>query len=449
MLRRLSLIALHSFTYASVCAATLVAITSLGAESEEQSPKRSEALHLNGDDATWRARRYLKDDRPFLVKFKEVAAEIEVFPFQWLIYTRAVSANLVENSYVNHEDAQRFYHFADLARTATKRDLQDCVDHLAEASPTERALLLVVLHFSLDDAYLPQIAEYIDDYSMPFPHFSSKDAETWRRQRAVEYARERNVRDFARLTFPGFGNTLEQWETGSFAMKYVSDYALAILKLRGCRLVSSMREMWRYQWTNWPQPENHEGNGAFYRPGIEKHREAMEAPFSQDSWEKFRSMSLDVRRLRHEYILQVECVSPPYRDAAMAAFVKKLEKAAPRTAALACFCVDPRIAYDRYRDELSIPDWPDYVRKIPSVQIIELLTSEELGTIDADLTFRPQSARFLGYPPYFQTFLIYVLRHNRNWFTEQGLCEIEPRMSGPAREAWQKVKFVGGRKADR
>ena len=96
---------------------------------------------LNGKPlvyTTWEPRRYLRDGRPFLVKFKEIAGRIERFPFQWLVYPGTLAGDFADNWAVTHADAQWFYHFADLARSSSPEDLKSCADYMAEASPKEK-----------------------------------------------------------------------------------------------------------------------------------------------------------------------------------------------------------------------------------------------------------------------------------------------------------------------
>lgn len=146
-------------------------------------------------------------------------------------------------------------------------------------------------------------------------------------------------------------------------------------------------------------------------------------------------MSFGMRRLRHEYLLHVECVAPPYQEEAAAEFARRLDEVPARTAALALFCVWPAICSDANRTLLLISDWPKYVRGIPKEQVVELLTSANLEWLDADLTFRPRLSQRLGYPPYFRWFLVYVLRHRSQWFSDEEFAEIEPRLSRAGQQA--------------
>jgi hypothetical protein len=397
---------------------------------------------------TWEPRRYLRDNRPFLAKVQEITAEIAVFPFQWLIYPGTVTSNLVDNTYVTHEDAQRFYHFADIARTATEKDLQDCVDYLPKATPEERALLLAVLHTSLEDDHLPVIAQHIDDYSIPFPRLFSLAHEQWRKQRRVQHigqivrlgeavrAKERSTEllspferrvfgDINRFQVPPFASTFRKSTNGMFKLKCVSHYAQAILRLRGCGLVESMHDMSRFRGLGPP---------VLYTPGFDD-LPTVESIFTKEAWNEFHALTLDVRRLHLEYVLQVECVPPPYQEEAVATFAERLKDVPPRTVALACFGISTSVLYELCTDRVLIPDWHEYVHRIPKEQVEELLTSMDLDGIDPFLASEPQQEHHLGYRPYFRPFLVYVLRHRERWFSDNEFDGIEKRLTPPARKA--------------
>lgn len=448
--------ALLTIALATVGTRQLVLMGRAGSRVEEVPRKRPPSLVVHGQPfkyTVWEAPRYLDDRRPFLVKFKEIAAEIEVFPFQWLAFPGAYSGYLHDNQYVTHKHAQRFYHFADLARQAKPEDLVACIEYLTEASPKEEALLLVVLHFSIDDAYLPVIARSVGDYSIAFPIVFNQESNGWRREHRLRlwgesltignevkqkserrlrlnYFEQRVLQSIHRYepTFsPGEGPE-QRYRVET--LKYVSDYAVAILRLRGCGLVESIREMSRFRGPLLP---------GSYMEGYEE-PPTPELVFTEQAWDEFRSMSFQVRRLRCEYILQVECVAPPYQEEALAKFVKRLQKTSPRIAALAFFSISPDAGDGPKMRDLLISDWAEYVRRIPRGQIEELLTSPNLDTIDADLEFERQVGGYVVYRPYYNGFFLYVLQHRSQWFDCAEFAEIERRLTRPAKDAWKTVK---------
>jgi hypothetical protein len=435
---------------------------STSAEFEYEKPQDVGQNEAWLEPTSWQPRRYLDDKRPFLVKFKEIADAFEVFPFQWGIFPGTLASNLLDNAFVNHQDAQSFYHFADLARTATTNDLDQCVAYLAEATPKEKVLLLVVLHFSLDDTYLPVIARYVDDDSVPFPRIVSEQDKAWREERIVQCNRERirlgrEVRakksaraalsafekrvdgDNQRFQMPPFASTSQQsWSGIAWLMDYVGCYALAILDVRGCKLVESMREMPLFR--NKPRPSTMVGSDLPF---------TVENVFTDEAWRQFRSMPFDVRRLHHEYLLEVECVPPPYQEEAVAGFVKKLESMPPRTVALACFSVAASICYELEGDRVLVPNWREYALRIPKEQIEELLTSADLGSIDATLAPEAQFGWFRGYRPYFPSFLRHVFQQRSQWYNEDEFTKLLPRLNPPARETRTYMKlFEANRKGE-
>ncbi len=60
--------------------------------------ERSVDPFVTGAYPTWESRRYLDDQRPFLVKFKEIADQIGVFPFQWIVFPGSWAAHLSDMS---------------------------------------------------------------------------------------------------------------------------------------------------------------------------------------------------------------------------------------------------------------------------------------------------------------------------------------------------------------
>ena len=406
----------------------------------------------------WEAPRYINDRRPFLVKFKEIAAEIEVFPFQWLAFPGACSAYLHDNRYVTHEHARRFFHFADLARQARNEDLIDCVAHLKEASPKEKALLLIVLHFSMDDTYLPVIARSVGDFSIPFPVVFNQEGGDWRREHrrrswgeglAVGKEVKQRNQDGLKLSFfeqrvlqdihryepmfsPGEGPE-QQYRVED--LKYVSDYALAILRLRGCELVESMHEMSQFR-----EPSLLQSQMGGYGDSP-----TVETVFTAHAWDEFRSLPFHVRRLRCEYILQVECVAPPYQEMALMKFEKKLQRTLPRTAALTFFFISPNHGSGPKMEDLLIRDWAKYVQRIPKNQVQELLTSRNLAAIDTDLDVERRVGGYVHYHPYFKGFLVYVLRHRSQWFESAEFAEIAPQLNCSAQDAWETANGLESR----
>ncbi len=415
----------------------------------------------------WELRSYTQDDRSFLAKFQELVASIEVFPLQWLAFPGAHGAYFEDSRYVAHADALRFYEFAQLARTASEEDLQDCAACLDGAPPKEQAMILVLLHLSLDDKWLPSIAKQVDNYGEPFPQpsRSSNQAPSWRPDpyshprayhehlsQIAQWKRasgqplsafDRRVEHFRRERWD-HPHTNPEMRYGFTEIKCVSDYALAILTLRGCCLVNSMRQMLQLRSLNRPVQKE----GLMDAFGDHETPLTVESVFGSMAWEEYRSMRFDVRRLRHEYILQVECVPPPDQEDAMAEFAERLKKIPTRTAALAISCIWPSIGDESLsqRHDFVVSDWPQYVRRIPKEQIREMLTSPNLDAVDADLTFEPQAEAYLGYRPYFNGFLVYVLQHRSEWFDDTEFAVIEPRLSSPAQRSWTTVKRLEARK---
>lgn len=360
---------------------------------------------------TWEIRTYAQDERLFLEKFQEVVASMETYPFQWLGFPGANGAYFEDNAYVTHADAMRFYEFGELARTATDEDLRKCAAYLDKASPKEQVMILILLHLSLDDKWLLLIAQYIDDYGVPFPHLSqfTNYDRRWRLQqygharayheRLVQIARWKQRRGEPLSPFEIRvlrHYTTDRWEPphvgpktrySFMELKYVSDYALAILALRGCGMVDSMRQMYHFRSVN-QSPELSALVAGF---GEHEAPLAVQDVFSDKAWKEFQAMPFNVR------------------------------------------CICPNIRTESRCEAPCISKWKEYVRRIPKEEIVELLTSPNLEGIDADLDLDHQHELYLGYRPYLGAFWEYVCENKNEWFSESEYAEIRPQVRLPLR----------------
>lgn len=100
--------------------------------------------------------------------------EIHAFPFCGLLVGMPV------------EDVERFFAITEVLREANESDLEAAVEHLPEAAPKEKAMILLALYFSQDVKYLPIINEYVSDDSVAFYAMAP---EVLARKRAGEYGR--------------------------------------------------------------------------------------------------------------------------------------------------------------------------------------------------------------------------------------------------------------------
>jgi hypothetical protein len=105
-------------------------------------------------------------DSEYIIRLKKYAHSIKYFPIQKLIFHNKY--HFQDEAFAYSEYGYEFYDFMKFTQNATKKELQECVAYLQEATSEEKCLIFVVLHCSLRTEYLPVIAEYVNDQEEVF-----------------------------------------------------------------------------------------------------------------------------------------------------------------------------------------------------------------------------------------------------------------------------------------
>jgi len=321
----------------------------------------------------------------YLQRLKELSTELDYFLLEILVYPLMPVALQFDSS-----DAVEFYEFTKHARNATPQDCEDCLAYLDQASAKERALILVVLHFSQNDKYLPIISQYCTDNEVAilrfefsnekieqiecwkpwyniYLHRPSSDPKEWPWNRMVRTLGKMNdslTKSFLIRITTNETNRGANWDY-YYSRKgkdtTVADFANTILDVWECFPSGvELPVQWQYYGTPYKRSE----------------------PFSSDYWDEFKNRKNFAHRWWVKYMIEVESRPLDEYDVASKEFFEKVRDLPP----LECMLVLRTVDYQGHirnnfieRIDGFSPGWRSPYHHMPKEKLIEMFNDTETG----------------------------------------------------------------------
>ena len=358
--------------------------------------------------------KFNRTDSDYVTKLKSIADQMEYYPLECHVFPAAQIALRLNTSEIS-----TYFEFTSLARNATDKDRESCIPYLDDATPKERALILVVLFFAQDTKYLPIIARSLSDTEVAFTGTTKDVIETTARNlptpRESSKAPEGSYmhQKWRDLTDSSAG--FSELELTRNRPLPVSTFAAVILGNWGCFPDLS--------------PQDWVGRAVVNQ---------QENSFSSEYWSQFDRRKNLLRSWHVKYLVEVCSFPIECHEQKLIQFLEKIKELPPRD----CVLVFWRINVTSYTSFTSgdlflakgdrslgaqylfLKNWKFPYKKIPKDELIELLTTKNPEEID----------EWLGGPLY--TSLIQELLRQRGEMLEKEEFEkLRPRFN-PIVEKW-------------